>query len=127
MGAAGPALPRPRRGQIWFVPVPSDPPGKGKRPALVVSTDLRNTHPQASTVLVVPFSTTLTGLPIHLPFRSAETGLPFDSELQPENIQTVRKEWLQHDANTRTLGDHVMREVAKFVALAMGVQPKDIR
>ena len=87
-------LPEPRRGQIWFVLFPSDPPGKYRRPVLIVSTDRRNTHPNASTVLAIPFSTTLTDVPIHLRLPPGETGLPEPSELQPENISTIRKDTL---------------------------------
>src|SRR5215472_1406344 len=104
MGSASPRFPQPRRGQIWFVAFPSDPPGKGRRPVLIVSTDVRNMHPQASTVLVVPLSTTLTNLPTHLRLKAAETGLPYESELQPENLSTVRKESLHQEPGTRTLG-----------------------
>ena len=120
------ALPQPRRGQIWFVPFPSDPPGKGRRPVLIVSPDARNTHPQASTVLVVPFSTSLSNIPTHIRLEPGETGLPQASELQPENISTVRKEFLQQEPGTRTLASHIIGTVARNVVFAMGLQPREL-
>lgn len=119
-------LPQPRRGQIWFVSLPTDPPGKSSRPVLIVSTDGRNAHPRAETVLVVPFSTMLTDLPVHIRLQPRETGLQATSELQPENVSVVRKQALMPAQSTRILGEGVLRRVARNVVLAMGVQPKDI-
>lgn len=126
MAIQPPPFPQPRRGQIWFVSLPSDPPRKSARPVLIVSTDGRNTHPRAETVLVVPFSTTLTDLPIHIRLKPGETGLAEASELQPENISVVRKESLKPAPNSRTLGEMVLRRVARGVVLCMGIQPKDL-
>ena len=126
MGTKPPILPQPRRGQIWLVAFPSDPPGKLSRPVLIVSPDGRNTHPRASTVLVVPFSTTLTGIPTHIRLQPGETGLDETSELQPENISTVRKESLRPKPGTRILGERVLKLLARNVVLSMGIQPRDI-
>jgi len=126
MGASGRALPQPRRGQIWFVNFPSDPPGKRARPVLIVSSDGRNTHPHASTVLVVPFSTTLSGIPAHVQLEPGETGLREVCELQPENVTTVRKEILQPAPGTRVLAQRILRVVARNVVFALGLQPKEL-
>jgi mRNA-degrading endonuclease toxin of MazEF toxin-antitoxin module len=125
MGAAA-ALPQPQRGQIWSVVFPSDPPGKGRRPVLIVSIDGRNMHPHALTVLVVPFSTTLTEIPTHIQLGPGETGLAHKSELQPENVTTVRKEMLQQAPGTRMLAEHVLRAVARNIVFAIGFQPREI-
>jgi mRNA-degrading endonuclease toxin of MazEF toxin-antitoxin module len=126
MAANPPTLPQPRRGQIWDLVFPGDPPGYPPRPVLIVSSDLRNMHPNASTVLAVPFSTTLTNLPVHIRLNPGETGLGDPSELQPENISAVRKRVLRPRAGTRTLSEGVLREVARYVVMAMSLQPKDI-
>lgn len=126
MGANPRVLPQPRRGQIWSVAFPSDPPGKFSRPVLIVSADGRNSHPRASTVLVVPFSTTLTDVPTHIRLQPGETGLDHPSELQPENISTIRKETLRPRPGTRTVSDSIVRTLARNVVLSMGTQPKDI-
>lgn len=127
MTADPPALPQPGRGQIWSVVLPTDPPGKLARPVLIVSTDKRNRHPQASTVLVVPFSTTLTEVPTHIRLQPGETGLTDISELRPEDISTIRKESLSPKPGTRTLNEHILRTVARNIVLSMGIQPKDIQ
>jgi mRNA-degrading endonuclease toxin of MazEF toxin-antitoxin module len=125
MSAAVP-LPQPRRGQIWSVPLPSDPPGKRRRPVLIVSTDARNTNSQASTVIVVPFSTALSGIRVHIELGPGETGLAYTSELQPENVSIVRKEWLQQEPGTRTLADSILRVVVRNIVFATGFQPKEL-
>ncbi len=120
-------LPQPLRGEIWDVDFPSDPPGKGPRPVLIVSTNLRNTHPKALTILVVPFSTTITAYPNHIRLSPGQTGLPATSEIQPEQITAVRKEYLRRRPGTRTQAESVIAEVAKSVVFALGFQPRDIQ
>ena len=119
-------LPQPRRGQIWLVVFPGDPDGKSRRPVLIVSTDNRNTHPRASTVLAIPFSTSLTDYPTHIRMQPGETGLTDISELQPENISAVRKDMLVPMPGTRTLNERTIRSLARGVVLSMGVQPKEL-
>lgn len=122
-----PELPQPLRGEIWDVDFPSDPPGKGRRPVLIVSPNGRNRHPKATTVLVVPFSTTLSPYPIHIRLAPGQTGLPDTSELQPEQITAVRKEYLKARPGTRTQAESLIINIARNVVLSLGVQPKDIQ
>src|ERR1051325_667072 len=85
----------PLRGEIWFLASPLDPPGKGKRPVIIVSVDRRNRHERALSVLVVPVTSTIHKLfPTHLFFPSGETGLQLDSVARAEDIMAVRKERL---------------------------------
>jgi mRNA-degrading endonuclease toxin of MazEF toxin-antitoxin module len=120
-------LPQPLRGEIWDVDFPSDPPGKGPRPVLIVSPNGRNKHPKATTVLVVPFSMTLSEYPTHIRLAAGQTGLPETSELQPEQITAVRKEYLKARPGTRTQAESLIINVARNVTLALGIQPKDIQ
>src|SRR5579872_739514 len=85
---------QPHQGEMWFVRIPTDRPNKNARPVIVVSPNARNQHPRASTVLVVPLSTTLSGFDTHVRLEPGETGLGEVSEAQAENISTVRKESL---------------------------------
>ncbi len=117
--------PQPSRGEIWDVDFPSDPPGKGPRPVLVISPNARSKHPKATTVLVVPFSTTISEYPIHIRLTSGQTGLPETSELQPEQIAAVRKEYLRPRPGTRMQTETVIRTVAKNLVFSLGIQPKD--
>src|SRR2546430_10928917 len=75
-------LPQPKRGEIWFVKFPSDPPEKNPRPVVIVSMDARNQHPRAETVLAVPLSTTLRESPTHIRLQPGETGLAEACDLQ---------------------------------------------
>ena len=119
---------QPRRGEIWFVRMPSDPSDKNSRPVVVVSLDARNQHPRASTVLAVPLSTTLRGLDTQVRLEPGETGLAEASEAQAENITTVRKESLVPSrSRLRTLSASRLREIARGVVLAMGVLPDGLQ
>ena len=122
-----PDLPQPLRGEIWDVDFPSDPPGKPPRPVLIVSTDRRNKHPKATTVLVVPFSMTLSEYPTHIRLAPGQTGLPEPSELQPEQITAVRKEYLKPRPGTRTQAESIIKNIARNVVFALGLQPKDLQ
>jgi mRNA-degrading endonuclease toxin of MazEF toxin-antitoxin module len=120
-------LPQPLRGEIWDVDFPSDSPGKGRCPVLIVSPNGRNRPPRATSVLVVPFSTTLSDYPTHIRLLPGETGLGETSELQPEQITAVRKEYLRPRVGTRTQAESVITRVARNVVFSLGVQPKDIQ
>jgi len=113
----------PQRGEIWFVKVPTDPPDKGPRPVVVVSIEARNAHERATTVLVVPLSTTpaKAELASHISLSRGETGLSEPSTLQCENITTVRKESLQEPKEKlRRLPENVIQKVALGVVIALG-------
>lgn len=121
-------LPQPRRGEIWFVRLPSDPPGKNARPVVIISTNARNQHPRAETVLVAPLSTTLREAPTHIALRPGETGLSEPCMLQAENISTIRKQTLAPSrVPLRQLSEPILRQVARCVVLALGFVPEDLK
>jgi len=112
---------QPRRGEIWFVKLHTDPPDKGQRPVIIVSTDARNLHPNANTVLVVPLSTTPAKAPTHIELSSGETGLSAPSTIRAEDISVVRKSsLLESRQGLRVLSEATIRKIARAVALAMG-------
>ncbi len=112
----------PRRGEIWFVQLQTDPPGKGKRPVVIVSLDIRNRHPRADTVLVVPLTTSIhKDIPTHVFLPAGETGLQSDSTARAEDITVVPKQNLiEPQTRLRQLSDHRVCEVATKVTIAMG-------
>lgn len=112
----------PLRGEIWFVQFHVDPPGKGRRPVVVVSIDGRNRHERADTVLVIPLSTSIhKESPTHVLLSAGETGLPWDSIAQAENIAVVRKQNLiEPRGKLRQISDTRICQMAEKVALAMG-------
>lgn len=111
----------PQRGEIWFVKLPTDPPEKNDRPVVVVSIEARNAHERATTVLVVPLSTTPARLPTHISLAPGETGLSEPSTIQAENITTVRKTSLREPSQRlRRLSERVIEKIARGVQMAMG-------
>jgi mRNA interferase MazF len=112
----------PLRGEIWFVQLHIDPPGKGQWPAVIVSLDVRNRHERADTVLVVPLTTSIhKQAPTHVFLPAGETGLQVDSAARAEDITVVRKQSLiEPHGRLRQLGDRRVCELASKVSIAMG-------
>src|SRR5579863_488851 len=103
----------PQRGEIWYVKLPTDPPDKLERPVVIVSIEARNSHERATTVLVVPLSTTPPKLPTHIQLAPGETGLSENSTIQAEKITTVRKTSLHEPRQKlRRLSEHVIEKTA---------------
>jgi mRNA-degrading endonuclease toxin of MazEF toxin-antitoxin module len=103
------------------VRLPTDPPGKGARPVVIVSTNARNAHPRADTVLVVPLSTSvLKDVATHVYLSPGETGLE-QSVLKAEDIAVVPKAELQEPRfRLRSLSNHRICELVEKVRYAMG-------
>lgn len=115
----------PLRGETWFVQLEINPPGKGRRPVVIVSLDARNRHERADTVLVVPLTTsTHETAPTHVFLPAGETGLRADSAARAEDITVVRKQSLieSRDRLRRLAGGRVC-ELAAKVNIAMGCAP----
>jgi mRNA-degrading endonuclease toxin of MazEF toxin-antitoxin module len=117
-----PAARVPRRGEIWFVQLPTDPPEKNRRPVVIVSIDARNRHERASTVLVVPLTTSVHIFsPTHLLLAPGETGLPADSAARAEDVTVVPKTSLVPSRiPLRQLSARRVCEIADKVTLAIG-------
>src|SRR5215475_15076742 len=123
-----PRPPQPKRGEIWFVKLPTDPPEKQGRPVVVVSIDARNLHERATTVLVVPLSTTPARLPTHISLTPGETNLPENSTAQSENITTVLKSSLRESKYPlRRLTAGNLEKIAQGVLIAMGISASGSR
>jgi len=113
----------PLRGEIWFVELPTDPPGKGRRPAVIVSSDGRNKNPRADTVLVAPLTTTTKDVPTHIYLFPGETGLPEASCIRAEDITVVRKVSLQEPRSAlRTLSHSRICQIADKIRIAMACE-----
>ena len=103
---------------LYWVRIPDEPGGK-RRPALVVSPDIRNRL--ANDVIVVPLSSVLREAPTHVKLRVREGGLPRASMAKCEQITTLRRDRLV----PRPLGGNIapvrMIEIEKAVLRAIGV------
>ena len=108
----------PLRGEIWLVQL--DPP----RPVVIVSLDVRNCHPRADTVLVIPLTPRTKVAPTHILLPASETGLRVDCAARAEDITVVRKRNLQQpQTRLRQLDDKRLCELASKVSIAMGCRP----
>jgi mRNA-degrading endonuclease toxin of MazEF toxin-antitoxin module len=112
----------PLRGEIWWTNFHTDPPEKGRRPVIVVSPDARNRHERATTVLVIPLSTSVHKLaPAHMLLRAGETGLRMDCAAQADNIAVVLRSSLREPgAGQRALSHTKICQLASLARLAMG-------
>jgi len=101
--------------------LPTDPAGKGARPVAVVSTDDRNSHPRADTVLVVPLTTSVVkDVATHVYLTPGETGLE-QGVLKAEDIAVVPQNELQESRNRlRTLSNRRICELVDKIRHAMG-------
>jgi mRNA-degrading endonuclease toxin of MazEF toxin-antitoxin module len=112
----------PVRGEIWWTNFHTDPPEKGRRPVIVVSPDARNRHERATTVLVIPLSTSVHKLgPAHMLLQSGETGLRADCAAQADNIAVVLRANLREpEPGQRALSNLKICKLASLVKTAMG-------
>ena len=117
----------PQRGEVWFTNFPTDPPEKGRRPVIIVSTNARNNHPRAETVLVIPLSTSVhkDEFPTHMVLEPGQTGMAERMIARAEDISVIRKGSLVPPRNrVRGLMDRQVCELSKLVAIAMGCFPE---
>lgn len=112
-----PAEPSHRRGDVWladFGTHPEDPEQAFVRPALIVSDD-RLHHPHLRLAIVVPGTTTLRQLPLHVTVEpDAENGLDRTTAFQVEQVRAISTARLVErrgrlDAEARHTVDEVLR------------------
>ncbi|WP_419945932.1 type II toxin-antitoxin system PemK/MazF family toxin [Candidatus Poriferisodalis sp.] len=108
---------RLNRGDIWHVDFgaePRDPEQALVRPAVVVSED-RLHHPNLRMVIVVPGTSTIRGIPLHvvcLPDRT--NGLSAETAFQIEQVRAVSTERL-------------IRRIGRFDVLALATVDETLR
>ena len=102
-----------RRGHIYWAWLDK------RRPVLVVSIDARNEG--ANDVMVVPCSTTMRAAPTHVRLSRGEGGLPRDSVLKCEQLNTVAKADIEPAPIGLPLRPARMAEVERAVMRAIGI------
>lgn len=108
----------PRRGCVYWTRLPDEPGGK-RRPAIVLSPDVRNRL--ASDVIVVPLSSHLRPAPTHVLLREREGGLPVRSVAKCEQITTVLKDRLVAPALGGPVSAARLGEIELAVLRSIGV------
>ena len=113
------AEPTHRRGDLWLVDLGAEatPPEQAfVRPALVVSDDLLH-HPALDLLVVIPGTTRLRSLPLHVVAEPDDAnGLERRTAFQVEQVRAVAKRRLierlgRLDAETRHTIDEILRNV----------------
>lgn len=117
-----PAEPTYVRGDLWSVDFgvhPEDPEQAFRRPALIVSDDLLH-HPNLRLVVVVPGTTTMRSLPLHVVVEpDDDNGLDERTALQVEQVRSISSVRLierigRLDAEARHTVDEILRNVLRL-------------
>lgn len=116
------AAPYPLQGQIYLIKALRNLGDTKKRPAVVVSINLRNELSQ--TVLVVPCTSNLTSgpTPTRILLKAGEGGLDTDSLATCDNLLAVRKTYLEQSpyGNITPLS---LCQIQQGIQIAIGVYP----
>ena len=102
----------PRRTDVWLVDF-GDPIGReqsGRRPAVVVSTNLLNDS-KAGVVIVVPTTTTARDLPSHIEIDPRDSGLQETSYAKCEDVKSISEQRLI--ARLGAVGEEAMFQIAR--------------
>jgi mRNA interferase MazF len=117
-----PAEPTHARGDLWLVDFAThaaDPEQALHRPALIVSDDKLH-HPRLRLAIVVPGSTTLRGLPLHVVAEpDDDNGLVRPTAFQVEQVRAISTTRLVRrlgrlDAEARHTVDEILRNVLRL-------------
>lgn len=121
-----PRLPRPARGDIWWVdfdPIAGHEQA-GKRPALIISADAFNRGPQRL-VIVVPLTRTIRSLPLHIPFNVEDCGpqtrLTGPGAIRCDQVRTVSLDRFLDNSRAGHLSPRVMAKVEDVLRAIMGL------
>lgn len=115
-----------QRGQIWEVDLEpqshKEEPGKRRRPALVVQTDLLNNSGHPTTIVVVGTSQTRRDKD-YFPLRVALTsqaGLPLETDLLIDQVRAVSNRRFLGDEPLTTLNTAQLKRVEDALKLLIG-------
>ena len=108
----------PYRAHIYRVEVPDEPESK-RRPALVVSSNVRNRL--GNDVIVCPISSRLRGGPTHVRLHPREGGLTAMSEVKCEQVTTIRKARIIEGPLGGPLSPGRMQQVERCILTALDI------
>lgn len=108
----------PLRGEIWMLNLnpTRGREQRGRRPALVVSTNPFNKGP-ADLVVVLPITGTHKGIPLHVRIDAPEGGVKKTSYVKCEDIRSVSKE--RFGKRWGVVSNETMREVEDRVRILL--------
>ena len=115
-----------QRGQVWEVDLEpqshKEEPGKGKRPALVIQTDLLNASGHPTTIVVVGPSQVRRDKD-YFPLRIAlpkQTGLPLETDLLIDQVRAISNRRFLGDQPLSTLNITQLKRVEDALKLLIG-------
>ena len=115
-----------QRGQIWEVDLEpqshKEEPGKRKRPALVIQTDLLNASGHPTTIVVVGTSQVRRDKD-YFPLRVAlpmQEGLPLDTDLLIDQVRAISNRRFMGDQPLTSLNTAQLKRVEDALKLLMG-------
>jgi len=108
-----------KRGKVYLVSLPGQPLDAKRRPALVVSLEVRNRL--ANDVVVVPISTALRPGPTHVKLPEREGDLDRTSMAKCEQITTLDKSFLIRGPFSGTISPEKMTQVEKAIQRTIGI------
>ena len=115
-----------QRGQVWEVDLESqshkEEPGKRKRPALVIQTDLLNASGHPTTIVVVGTSQVRRDKD-YFPLRIAlpkQTGLPLETDLLIDQVRAISNRRFLGDQPLSTLNTAQLKRVEDALKLLIG-------
>ena len=112
--------PFPHQGEIYLIRALKTIGDTKKRPAVIVSLDLRNQF--SSSVLVVPFTSDLTSgeTPTRILLKAGEGGLTSDSLALCDNISAVRQIYLERGPYG-TISPNSLNRILQGIQTAIGI------
>ena len=115
-----------QRGQVWEVDLEpqshKEEPGKGKRPALVIQTDLLNASGHPTTIVVVGTSQVRRDKD-YFPLRIAlpkQTGLPLETDLLIDQVRAISNRRFMGDQPLALLNPAQLKRVEEALKLLTG-------
>jgi mRNA interferase MazF len=101
-----------RRGEVWRAILPAP---WGRRPVLLLARD--EAYTVLTWVTVAPLTTTYRDIPTAVPLDPEVDGVPQPSVVSLDNIQAIRKTWLE--SRVVSLRFEKMREIERAIHFAL--------
>ena len=110
----------PQQGEVYLIRALKNVGDTKKRPAVIVSLNVRNQY--STTVLVVPFTSDLTSgeTPTRILIHAPEGGLEVDSLALCDNVSAVRQSYLS-DSPYGVVSAASLQRIQQGIMIAIGV------
>ena len=104
-----------RRGEVWWARLPAP---CGRRPVVLLARD--EAYSLLTWVMVAPLTTTIRAIPTAIPLDPHQDGVPRQSIVSLDNIQAIRKDWLE--TQVVQLSPEKVRAIDLAIHFALGLR-----